>query len=566
VTLQPPVAADTLLRDFTSLRRACDAMAGACGLRLWALARQIAEFADIHHLSGSEIARGIGRSRGYVSRALAAARLPEPQTVEQAQRVFDVFHGVKSASRCVKDAAAALRHARTWARAAVRRGARHEAVKLAIHEAIADVGPQAQDGAVFRHVETSALRPKPSQNVSTCRNTISAVASMVVTAVLCASNAPAGAQCQYEVTVLPTIDCTFWQSTPEPTAINNLGHVAAYGGCNDTRAVVWTGGPTWTFLPVPPGYTRSRAEDLNDLGEAVGWVSTFSGQDQACLWRNGQAILLGIPPGGNFSIATGINNRSEICGYWGHTVTGPHRAFIWRKGVMTDLVLPFGPQSVAEDINDVSQITGWMGEAPQDSRCFLWSKSGAVDLGPVPGGSGGRGVAVGTNGLVSGWGTVQPHGGGPSQARASQWRGGKAIDLGILPNCDHMRAGGGNNFATVGECERIGALDSGFIFQNEVLHDLDTLAISGSIASARGISDRGQIITTGFPKGREYQALLLSPVGQPVGDVSHDCRVGADDLFAVITEWGSNDSYADADNNGVVDVDDLVLVILNWTF
>jgi hypothetical protein len=155
MSTETPAPADPVPHDFAALKRACDAVEGASGMRLWRLARQIAQFARVHKMKGSEIARGIGRSRGYVSRALAAARLPEPHSVEDGQHICDVFHGVKSAARRIKDSAAALREAKTWARVAVKRGARPEAVELEIHQAIAGVEPT----------------PPPSPNVSTCRNT-----------------------------------------------------------------------------------------------------------------------------------------------------------------------------------------------------------------------------------------------------------------------------------------------------------------------------------------------------------------------------------------------------------
>jgi uncharacterized membrane protein len=291
---------------------------------------------------------------------------------------------------------------------------------------------------------------------------------------------------------------------------------------------------------------------------------TDGGNTQACLWRNGQPILLGIPAGGDFSVALGINNKSEICGYWGNSVTGPHRAFIWRDGVMTDLKLPLDPHSVAEDINDASQITGWMGNI-QSSHCFVWSGGTVTDLGPIAGGVSGRGSAIGRNGMVSGWGLAEPTRGGPSQARSAQWRGGQTIDLGMLPKGEHMRVHGGNDFATVGYCDRPSSIgDRGFLFQGGTLHDLSDLAANAVIGSAKGINQYGQIVARGWVDGGPTATILLTPKSNNPADVSHDCRVDVDDVIAVIVEWG-NDSYADADGNGVVDVDDLILVILNWT-
>jgi uncharacterized membrane protein len=295
-------------------------------------------------------------------------------------------------------------------------------------------------------------------------------------------------------------------------------------------------------------------------------VAVTDGNPQACLWRNGQAILLGIPPGGNFSVATAINNQSEICGYWGHTVIGPLRAFIWRRGVITTLALPIGPNSVADDINDASQITGWMGQSDAvGCEAFIWSEGVTLNLGVVPGGITGRGVAIGRNGLISGYGRV-PTKANPFRRESVQWHGTLAMNCGMLAFGDEMRARGGNDFATVGYCDRPNEIgDRGFFFQNGALHDLSDLVTGATISLAQDINDYGQIVATGRPAGGSSSTLLLSPANKPIGDISHDCQVNVDDLIGVITEWGQRNSYADANSNGVVDVDDLILVILNWT-
>jgi probable HAF family extracellular repeat protein len=570
-----PAAPTSVARDFAALRSACDAQTSACGVRLWRLARQIADFAANHHMSGSEMARGLGRSRGYVSRALKAARLPEPVTDEGAQHVFDVFHGVSGGARGIKDSAAALRQVRTWSRVAVRRGASPAAVTRAAEEAAANV-MLAPSGADDVSIGRNSSLADGLQNVSIGRNTMGTAMAMLLAVALCWGGwaAPAWAQCQYQVTVVPAPGC--FGAAGDPMAINNRGDVLiSRNNCGEPilhDSFLWTAESGIQQVHPPPGFHGAHAQDLNDLREIVGYVQQqISGPkgtltiEQACLWRPGETVLLGIPTGGNFSIANAINNKSEVCGYWGNTVTGPHRAFIWRDGVMTDLTLPLGPQAIAEAINDFSQITGWMGDAPQSSHCFLWSESAVIDLGPVPGGGGGRGVAVGRNGLVSGWGTIQPSGGGPSQARSSQWRNGRAIDLGMLPNGQHMRARGGNNFATVGYCDRPTEFgDRGFLYQNGALIDLSDLVVRRVIGFAQDVNNAGQILAEGTRDGGPTQVTLLSPFAQPEGDVSHDCRVDSEDLLAVISEWGSANSFADTNDDGVVDVDDLITVILHW--
>ena len=57
-------------------------------------------------------------------------------------------------------------------------------------------------------------------------------------------------------------------------------------------------------------------------------------------------------------------------------------------------------------------------------------------------------------------------------------------------------------------------------------------------------------------------------VGQ-IGDSNCDDSVGVDDLLSIINSWGQcpveGDCPADLTGNSIVDVDDLMLVIFNWT-
>ena len=48
------------------------------------------------------------------------------------------------------------------------------------------------------------------------------------------------------------------------------------------------------------------------------------------------------------------------------------------------------------------------------------------------------------------------------------------------------------------------------------------------------------------------------------GDTNDDGVVDVEDLVAVILAWGTADANADVDGNGIVDVVDLTTVILAW--
>lgn len=65
-------------------------------------------------------------------------------------------------------------------------------------------------------------------------------------------------------------------------------------------------------------------------------------------------------------------------------------------------------------------------------------------------------------------------------------------------------------------------------------------------------------------------AVAVGPIAPGPGDVNHDGVVDVDDLVVVITGWGACSPplaacAADVNRDGVVNVDDLVLVLLNWS-
>jgi hypothetical protein len=123
------------------------------------------------------------------------------------------------------------------------------------------------------------------------------------------------------------------------------------------------------------------------------------------------------------------------------------------------------------------------------ARAFVWSERTTVNLGVIPGGITGTGVAIGDNGMVSGRGVV-PTKADPFRRESVQWQGTVAVNCGLLPFAERMVALGGNDFATVGVCDRPSELGNrGFLYQSAVLSDLslfldgaDRTATSATIA------------------------------------------------------------------------------------
>jgi probable HAF family extracellular repeat protein len=125
------------------------------------------------------------------------------------------------------------------------------------------------------------------------------------------------------------------QVVSQATAINNRGLIA---GKSNLFPVVWrydTANPQSTprirQLPIPAGFF-SATTSVNDSGDVVGYAGSPSIDSHAILWRDGEAIDLGVWPGGHYSVANGINNRGQIVGTG--TVAGDNldHALMWTVG------------------------------------------------------------------------------------------------------------------------------------------------------------------------------------------------------------------------------------------
>lgn len=107
--------------------------------------------------------------------------------------------------------------------------------------------------------------------------------------------------------------------------------------------------------------------------------------------------------GGGLSIANAINPAGQVVGY-SQTASERDRAFLWKKGVMTDLGARRGTifaRSYARDINPAGQVVGWSQTAIEMNHAFLWEKGVWTDLGTL-GGTGSSASDINPAGQVVG--------------------------------------------------------------------------------------------------------------------------------------------------------------------
>lgn len=117
----------------------------------------------------------------------------------------------------------------------------------------------------------------------------------------------------------------------ERVVVNALG--------NDIRwdSWVWEGG-AMTPLGTIPGYDYTFGEDINNLGQVVGYARNNFANRRAVLWENGLLIDLNdlIPPGSGWALETAvaINDRGDIVGMG--NIGGVDRPYLLR-GLTTSL-------------------------------------------------------------------------------------------------------------------------------------------------------------------------------------------------------------------------------------
>jgi len=189
-------------------------------------------------------------------------------------------------------------------------------------------------------------------------------------------------------------------------AINGAGQVVGTGltAASEFHAFLWELSQGIQDLGTLGG-NRSFASGINAGGKVVGGSLLTGGSlpnNHAFLWTAGGGMVdLGIPPGGDVSLAEKINSSDQISGGWRPAGSGSFRGFIWDSGVMTDLG-SVGSSTDPRDLNDAGQIVG-VGTTVVGSRAWIWEAGTITDLGTLPGtNTASAASAVNESGVVAG--------------------------------------------------------------------------------------------------------------------------------------------------------------------
>jgi probable HAF family extracellular repeat protein len=180
--------------------------------------------------------------------------------------------------------------------------------------------------------------------------------------------------------------------------INNRGQIAGWSFTNSTVNPVtgipnldpffWENGKMLDMGTL--GGTVALSYALNDRGQVSG-RSNMAG-DLTChpfLWDQNRGMQDLGTLGGDSGFATWLNDAGEVVGVANLPgVSGcddgasPHHAFLWKKGVMTDLGTADGdPCSYAVGINSKGQVVGSSTDCTNYVHASLWEDGGPmVDL------------------------------------------------------------------------------------------------------------------------------------------------------------------------------------------
>jgi probable HAF family extracellular repeat protein len=172
-------------------------------------------------------------------------------------------------------------------------------------------------------------------------------------------------------------------------AVNDAGQVV--GNYNLNRPFIWKDGVFTDLGGFDGSAGFGYAHDINNAAQVVGSSFANNGsegiQQHAFLWEDGVMTDLGALPGLPDSRAHAINELGQIVGFSSSfdpdTTDEVFESFLYSDGVMIDLGVP-GDNNIAEDINDSGQIVG-----RSAGRAYIYDDGVVTDLNTlIPTGTG----------------------------------------------------------------------------------------------------------------------------------------------------------------------------------
>jgi probable HAF family extracellular repeat protein len=255
--------------------------------------------------------------------------------------------------------------------------------------------------------------------------------------------------------------------------------------------------PRYTVTAI--GGAGSRAFDLNNSGQTVGYIDVGGGVSHAFLYSGGALTDLGTL-GGARSNALGINASGQVVGWADNAST--FMGFIYSGGVMS--AIPNTEGGEAAGINNAGTVVGT--DLRPDSNGILryhaYSYSGGVmtDLGTLPYGDSARAAAINAGGNIVGAATNTIEGAPNFPETSFFYSGGVMTDLGNFGGIYSKATSINDHGQIVGYSGTLPDPLNGdiypqhaFLYEGGVLHDLGSL-LAHTSSAAFDINKLGQIV------------------------------------------------------------------------
>ncbi len=339
------------------------------------------------------------------------------------------------------------------------------------------------------------------------------VCFFAITNILFLTGINAYAITEYTTTDLGTL---IGSSYSRASDINDFGQVVGYSGVMSKglyHAFLWEDG-TMKNLGTLDGVSNSGASAINNSGQVVGYSGASSTLHHAVLWEDDKITDLGFLKGGSsYRSASDINNSGHVVGYSGGT------AFLWKNEEegMVEIDHPDNLWFYSHAINDSGQVVGRFCEPsyfrPNEYYAFLWEDGIMKNISSLEGGLYTSASDINNSGQIVGLF------GGPNAYYAFLWEDDVIQNLGFLEGHNSSGASDINDFGqVVGVSRKSGGEASAFLWEDGTMYDLNDLLPSGSdwqLDVANAINNNGQIIGNGWINGQEH-AFLMTPITQPI--------------------------------------------------
>ncbi len=286
--------------------------------------------------------------------------------------------------------------------------------------------------------------------------------------------------------------------------------------------VLWTAN-TVQELPMPSGFAAGRANDINDLGVAVGSVGGGIQEIAVIYGETTEIISQATPTGATIRTAFSINNNGRIVGFGidpNNAARNVGFVFDSATGDAFEVgALPGANGALAFDVSEAGHVVGSSMQNQGSGRPFIWSDAGGMQEIPLPTGTS-QGSARGVN--------------------SAGWAVGTASSAFAIP----------------------------FLYDGDATYRIADLVPAGTgwdlstntSSSALGISEDGVIVGTGVLNG-EVRAYAMIPVAGGCNEADLAEPFGVLDLADVqgfIAGFVSQDPIADiAPPSGVFDLADV---------